>query len=77
MWDLINVYKYLKVKRAGGRLFAAVPNWRIRGNRHESEHRKLLLNIRNHLFTVRVTEHWNGLRGKIVESPLERLREYP
>jgi len=61
--DLINAYKYLM----GGsqvdvaRPFSAVPSNRTRGNEHKLEHRKLHMNMRKDLFSLRVTEHWNRL----------------
>ena len=46
-------------------------NWtdRTRDNGHRLKHRRFALNIREHLFTVRVTEHWNRLPREAVESP--------
>lgn len=53
----MNIYKYLKGKyqedEAG--LFLVVPSDRAKGSERELEHRKFRLNIRNNLFTSRVT----------------------
>ncbi|KAK4811160.1 hypothetical protein QYF61_019791 [Mycteria americana] len=48
---------------------ALVPSDRTRGNGHKRKHRMFCLNIRKHFFTVRVTEHWNRLPRKAMESP--------
>jgi len=49
---------------------------RTRGNGQISEHRKLHMNIRNKLFTLRVTKHWNRLSREVMESPLETSKTY-
>jgi len=70
--DLINAYIYnLKdgCEEDGAKLFSVVPSDRTRGNRHKLKHRKIRLNMRRNLFTLRVTEHWNKLPRDVVESP--------
>ena len=42
---------------------------RTRGDGHKLKHRRVLLNIRKHFFTVSVTDHWPRLPRDIVESP--------
>ena len=63
-----SMYRYLKgeIKEDRARLFSVVPSDRTRGNRHRLKHGSFLLNIRKHLFTVRVTEHWHGLPREVV-----------
>ena len=69
--DLINVYKYLRggCREDEASLFLVVPSEKTRVNRHKLKHRKFQLNMRGYFFTVRVTEHWNGLPREVVESP--------
>jgi len=65
--DLINAYKYLKggCQEDGAKLFSVVPSGRRSGNRHKQKRRKLHLNMRKTFFTLRVTEHWNRLPGRL------------
>jgi len=69
--DLINAYTYLKggCQDDGARLSTVVPNDKTRGNGHRLKHRKFQLNMRKNFFTLRVTEHWDGLSREVVESP--------
>ena len=69
--DLIQVYEYLRCGGQSGeaRLFSAVCEDRTKGNSQKLEHRKFRTNVRKNFFTVRVTERWNGLPRKVVESP--------
>ena len=48
-----------------------VPSDTTRGT--GNKHRKFLLNMRKNFFTVRVTEHWNRLHRKVVESSSLRI----
>jgi len=50
---------------------------RTRGKRYQLKHRRFPLNIREHFFTVRVTECWHQLPREVVESPsLETLKSH-
>ncbi|KAK4830127.1 LOW QUALITY PROTEIN: hypothetical protein QYF61_008554 [Mycteria americana] len=66
--DFSNVYKYLRggCKEDGARLFSID---RTRGHGDKLKSRRLLLNIRKHFFTVRVTKHWHRLPREVLESP--------
>ena len=44
-----------------------VPSDTTRGT--GNKHRKFLLNMRKNFFTVRVTEHWDRLPRRAVDSP--------
>ncbi|KAK4822884.1 hypothetical protein QYF61_021103 [Mycteria americana] len=69
--DLIHVYKYLKggCEEDGARLSSVVPSDKTGGNGHKLKHRRCHLNVRKHLFTVRMTEHWHKLPREVVKSP--------
>ena len=59
------------------RLFSVVLSSQTRVNEQVLEHRRLHLNIRKHLFTVLVTEHWHRLPREAVESPsLEMFKSH-
>ena len=66
--NIISVYKYLKKGFIENRasLFSGEPSVSIRGNGHNLKHRRFLLNMGKHFFTIRVTEH--RLPRHIVES---------
>ena len=39
------------------------------GNGHELKHRKFCTNVRDNFFIIRVTEYWNRLPRRLVDSP--------
>lgn len=55
--DLRNVYKYLKSKENGARLFSLL----TRADGHDLKYRSFPLDNECHSFTVTVTEHWQRL----------------
>lgn len=76
----IDGYKYLKgrCKEDKARLFSVVLGDWTKINVHKLKHRRFLLNIRKHLFTLRVMEHWKRLPRDTVESrSLEISKKHP
>lgn len=69
--DLISVHKNLKWggNEGGTTLPSQLSSARSKGNDHKHEH-KFPLNIKKHIFSTRVTEHWHRLPGEVVESLL-------
>ena len=59
------------------KLLSAVCSKRTRSNGHKLEHKKFLANMWINFCTVRVTEQWNRLLRKTVDSPcLEIFKTY-
>ena len=54
------------------RLLLVLHGNRKRGNGHKLKLRKFRINVHKNFFTVRVTEHWNGLPREAVDSPSPR-----
>lgn len=62
--DLINVHKHLK---GGCQDYEARLSGTL-GNGHKLQHRNFCLILRKKFLTVRVTENWNRLPRKLVDS---------
>lgn len=62
--------KYLKgvCQEARARLSSVMPNAKARGSEHKLEHMKFNVNVRKHVFTVRLMEHWHRLPRDAMES---------
>lgn len=78
--DLTNVYKYLKrgYQQNEFRVFSVVPDNMTRGNGLKLKHRKFQLHMRKNLFTLKETEHWDGLSTEFMASAtLEIFKNLP
>lgn len=63
---LNNVYKYLMGRNEdGARLISVVSIARSEGSGHILRHRRLCLNNRKHISTLKVAEHWRSLPEKL------------
>jgi len=55
----------------------AMPSVRTRSQEAQTETQEVLLNIKKHFFTLRVTKHCHRLPREVVESPsLEILKSH-
>jgi len=55
-------------KEDRARLFSQIPHDRTGDNGHKMEHKRFLMNIRKHFFTVWNTAHWHRLPREPVAS---------
>jgi len=56
-------------------MLSVVPSDRTTGNVYNLKDRRFPLNIKKHVFTVRMTQHWHSFPRETVESPsLEILK---
>lgn len=56
------------MQKWGSQTLSVVPSDRIRGPGHKVKHKRCCLNVRKHIFTMRVTEHWHGFSREVEES---------
>lgn len=78
--DLISAYKYKKwrCKEDGASFFSVVSRDKTRGNGNKRECRRFHLNIRKHIFTGWMMEHWHRLLREVMESPsMESFKSHP
>lgn len=70
--NFLNAHKYLKegCHEVKTRLFLVVSSDKARANGDKLKHRRFLLDIREHFFTVRLTEHWHMLPREVLVSAL-------
>ena len=65
------MYQYLEggCKDEGASLVSVAHSDRTRDDGHKLKHRRFPLNVRKHLFPVRVTEDWHRLPREVREFP--------